>query len=128
MRGPVPGGVGGGRVSAGTQGFPVFTDARGELLAVEGADVGFPIARVFTVRGTDERSPRGGHVAGCRELLVLVAGRVSGTVLGASGRLAFDLTAPGESLHVGPSDLIDYALDADSVLLVLCDRPFEERP
>lgn len=106
--------------------FPVHRDERGELVAVEGADVGFEVKRVFTVRGTDERVPRGGHVTGCHELLVLVTGRVTGAVRGDAGR-AFDLTSPGDSAHLGPTDHVDYTLDAESVLLVLCDRPFGER-
>jgi hypothetical protein len=108
--------------------FPVHADPRGELLAVEGADVGFPVARVFTVRGSAERLPRGGHTADCRELLVLVSGRAQGTVLRAGSQVAFDLASPGDAFRVAPSDFIDYTLDADSVLLVLCDRPFEARP
>lgn len=121
--------MGGARVSADAEGFPVHTDARGELLAVEGADVGFRIERVFTVRGTAEKLPRGGHTPACRELLVLVAGAVSGTVHRESGELVdFDLTLTGESVRIAPRDLIRYTLDTDSVLLVLCDRPFEESP
>lgn len=108
--------------------FPVHTDGRGSLLVVEGADVGFPVRRVFTVTGTAQRHPRGGHAADCRELLVLVAGRVDGTVRDTHGERAFELATAGDSLLVSPDDYIDYRLDADSVLLVLCDRPFEERP
>ncbi len=107
--------------------FPVHVDERGSLLAVEGVDVGFPVRRVFTVRGTAERLPRGGHTADCRELLVLVSGRVDGTVRDTKGERAFRLEVAGDSLHLDPTDSIDYALDAESVLLVLCDRPFEDR-
>lgn len=106
--------------------FPVHTDARGTLVAVEGADVGFPIQRVFVVRGTEPSLPRGGHAPRCRELLVLVSGRVTGSVRNADGEVAFDLTAAGQSVRVEPTDLVDYALDAVSVLLVLCDRPYGE--
>lgn len=115
-------------MSAAAERFPVHTDARGDLLAVEGADVGFPVARVFTVRGGAERLPRGGHTADCREVLVLVSGRAHGTVLRAGSRLTFDLASPGEAFRVVPTDFIDYELDAGSVLLVLCDQPFEARP
>lgn len=104
--------------------FPVHTDRRGTLLAVEGADVGFPVKRVFTVRGTAEQAPRGGHAPGCHELLVLVSGRVTGSVRRAGTEVAFDLSATGESVRVSPTDLVAYALDADSVLLVLCDQPY----
>ena len=105
--------------------FPVHTDARGTLIAVEGADVGFPIQRVFVVRGTDPSLPRGGHTPRCRELLVLVSGRVTGSVRNAGGEVAFDLTAAGQSVRVDPTDFVDYALDAASVLLVVSDQPYE---
>ena len=119
--------MGGTLVSAEPDVFPVHTDARGTLLAVEGADVGFPVQRVFTVQGNAERLPRGGHEARCRELLVLVRGRVTGCVRGQGGDVVFDLATVGESFQVRPTDFIDYSLDADSVLLVLCDQPYEER-
>lgn len=119
--------MGGTLVSAQSTVFPVHTDARGTLLAVEGADVGFPVQRVFTVQGNAEGLPRGGHQAGCRELLVLVRGRVTGSVRGQGRDVVFDLATAGDSFQVGPTDFIDYSLDADSVLLVLCDRPYGER-
>ena len=53
-------------------------DDRGELVVMEGRDVGFDVARVFTVTGADGGGARGGHRATCIELLVLVAGRVVG--------------------------------------------------
>ena len=108
--------------------FPVHTDARGTLIAVEGADVGFPIQRVFVVRGTEPSLPRGGHAPECRELLVLVSGRVTGSVRNAGGEVAFDLTAAGQSVRVDPTDFVDYALDAASVLLVVCDQPYGATP
>lgn len=106
--------------------FPVHVDPRGMLIAVEGADVGFSVQRVFVVRGADPSLPRGGHAPGCRELLVLVSGRVTGSVHSVGVVVPFDLTAAGESVRVDPTDLVDYVLDADSVLLVLCDRPYGE--
>ena len=122
----VPGGMGGAHVRATADGFPVHTDGRGTLLAVEGTDVGFPIQRVFTVTGTVHAVPRGGHAPRCRELLVLVVGRATGTVQRARGEVAFDLTSTGHSVRVDPDEVVAYTLDADSVLLVLCDRPYEE--
>jgi hypothetical protein len=106
--------------------FPVHIDPRGMLIAVEGADVGFPVQRVFVVRGADPSLPRGGHAPGCRELLVLVAGRVTGSVRSADREVAFELTAAGQSVRIDPTDLLDYVLDADSVLLVVCDSPYGE--
>jgi len=108
--------------------FPVHTDPRGTLVAVEGDDVGFPIQRVFVVRGTEPSLPRGGHAPQCRELLVLVSGRVTGSVRNAAGEVAFELTDAGQSVRVDPTDFVDYTLDAASVLLVVCDQPYEATP
>lgn len=104
--------------------FPVHRDARGELVAVEGAEVDFPIARVFTVRGTSERLPRGGHTADCHEVLVLVSGTAEGTI----GEDAFSLESVGDSVKVRPGERIDFRLDEHSVLLAVCDQPFRDRP
>ena len=108
--------------------FPVHLDPRGMLIAVEGADVGFPIQRVFVVRGTEPSLRRGGHAPQCRELLVLVSGRVTGSIRSTGGEVAFDLTAAGQSVRVEPTDFVDYALDAASVLLVVCDQPYGATP
>lgn len=106
--------------------FPVHRDARGELVVMERTDVGFDVARVFTVTGTDGGGPRGGHRAPCLELLVLVAGRVVVT-LGRDGAPddEHDLRHPGESVTIGPGTYVDYELDgARSVIVVLCDAPY----
>ncbi len=44
---------------------------------------------------------------------MLVTGLVDGTVRGIEGERAFELSAAGDSLLVGPSDFVDYRLDAD---------------
>ncbi len=106
--------------------FPTFRDDRGELVVMEGEDVGFDVARVFTVTGVDGGGPRGGHHASCIELLVLVAGRVVVT-LGHDGApdSVHDLSRPGEALTIHPGTHVDYRLDgAHSVIVVLCDAPY----
>lgn len=106
--------------------FPVHRDARGELVAIEGTDVGFEVARVFTVTGADGGGPRGGHRATCSELIVLVVGRVVVT-LGRDGApdVAHDLRRPGASVTIDRGTHVDYELDdARSVIVVLCDAPY----
>lgn len=108
------------------QTFPVHRDHRGELLVVEGTDVGFDVARVFTVTGADGGGARGGHRATCTELLVLVAGRVVVT-LGHDGApdAVHDLHQPGASVTIVEGTHVDYELDgAHSVIVVLCDAPY----
>ena len=108
------------------QDFPVHRDARGELVVMERTDIGFDVARVFTVTGTDGGGPRGGHRATCLELLVLVAGRVVVT-LGRDGAPddEHDLRHPGASVTIDRGTHVDYELDGTgSVIVVLCDAPY----
>lgn len=108
--------------------FPLNSDARGDLVAIEGADVGFAIKRVFTVTGAVGGSTRGGHFAECHELIVLVSGRAQLRVRRSQQVTTHDLSQPGEGVHIGPDDFIDYDLAGrDSVVMVLCDAPYEER-
>ena len=106
--------------------FPVHRDDRGELVVMEGRDVGFDVARVFTVTGADGGGARGGHRATCIELLVLVVGRVVVT-LGRDGGpdAVHDLRQPGASVTIAEGTHVDYQLDgAHSVVVVLCDAPY----
>jgi hypothetical protein len=106
--------------------FPVHRDDRGELLVVEGDDLGFPVRRVFTVVGRTGGGPRGGHRATCTELLVLVCGAATVT-LGRSGTtdVVHVLEKPGDSVTIASGDHVDYQLDGThSIVVVLCDEPY----
>ena len=109
--------------------FPVHRDPRGELVVVEGEDVGFAVRRVFTVSGLDGGGTRGGHLAGCTELLVLVTGSAAIRVRRAGEtERSWLLDAPGQSVTIREKDHVEYDLGgAGSVLLVLCDAPYEAR-
>lgn len=107
--------------------FPVHRDERGELVVVEGGDLDFAVRRVFTVAGVDGGGTRGGHRARCTELLVLVTGSAAVRVR-RPGRdeTSHRLDTPGQSVTVGAADHVAYDLGgAGSVLLVLCDAPYE---
>ena len=107
-----------------TRRFAAHRDERGELVVVEGADLDFPVRRVFTVTGTDGGGPRGGHRADCTEVVVLVTGSVALQV-GADDHV---LSTPGDSVTITAGDRVDYQLDgARSVIVVLCDEPFGGR-
>jgi hypothetical protein len=109
--------------------FPAHRDERGELVVVEGADLDFPVRRVFTVTGADGGGPRGGHRAECTELVVLVAGSATLALGTPRGTEHHELTTPGESVTITAGDHVDYQLDGSrSVVLVLCDEPFGARP
>lgn len=108
--------------------FPVHRDERGELVVVEGADLDFPVRRVFTVTGADGGAPRGGHRADCTELVVLVTGSVTLTIGTDHEPRGHALTTPGDSVTITAGDHVDYRLDGlHSSIVVLCDEPYAER-
>jgi len=110
--------------------FPVHRDDRGELVVVEGDGLGFDIRRVFTVSGTDGGGARGGHVAGCTELVVLVTGSAHVRVRRPGQPPTHHLLdEPGRAVTLRPEDHVEYDLDgAGSVIVVLCDEPYRSRP
>lgn len=110
--------------------FPLHSDSRGDLVVVEGSDVGFDVRRVFTVSGVQGGSTRGGHRPGCRELIVLASGSADVSVDRADGDATrHQLVEPGQGVHVWPSDRLTYDLHgSESVIMVLCDAPYEVVP
>jgi mannose-6-phosphate isomerase-like protein (cupin superfamily) len=106
--------------------FPVHRDDRGSLVAVEGGELDFDVARVFTVTGADGGGPRGGHRATCIELLVLVTGRAVVTLDSDDEPVSVhELTEPGSSVTIDRGSHVDYELDGSrSVIVVLCDEPY----
>lgn len=106
----------------------VHDDERGRLVAVEFASLGFAAARCFVVRGPEQPAVRGGHVAGCREVIVLVEGTVR-VRLSRDGLATLDRTleAAGEHVVVAPEDVVDYELLTPyATVVVLADRAFDE--
>ena len=106
----------------------VFDDARGSLLPVELADVGFPVARVFVVSGALGGSRRGGHEVPCHELVVLVAGRAEVQVRAEPDAPpeSVILDRPGAAMELCPGETMSYCLaDERSSVLVLADAPYD---
>ena len=105
-----------------------FVDERGTLVPIELDGVGFGVRRVFAVAGSRTTTHRGDHALTCRELVVLVAGRVTVEVGEAEdGPFSrHELTEPGRSVAAGPAGWLRYTLHGDrSVVLVLADAPYE---
>ncbi len=107
--------------------FPFFGDARGTLVPIELDDVPFEVRRIFTVAGVAGGSVRGNHRSGCRELIVLVAGRVR-LEIGTDPDVLTPATlvTPGQTVDVPAGSFVRYALrDEQSVILVLADAAYE---
>lgn len=110
--------------------LPAWSDDRGTLVPVELTDLDLDVRRVFTVTGRAGGVRRGDHRLTCREVIVLAGGRAEvETGPGPAG--PFDrrvLTEPGEYLDVPGGTWLRYSLaDAASALLVLAERPYEQR-
>jgi hypothetical protein len=108
--------------------FPLIHDTRGNLLPVEFSEIPFLPARIFIVGDSPGRVERGGHFAGCTQLIVLVSGK-------ATFRLGFDgesletllLQSPGDAVLLNAEDYVRYHLEgADSRIVVLTDKPYKE--
>lgn len=109
--------------------FPSFVDERGSLLAVEFADVPFDVRRVFVVRGTSSRLPRGDHDVPCHELVVLLSGAARFEVVSPGGTECTSLEAVGERLLLRPGHRVSYVLDGpESAIMVLASAAYEEGP
>jgi hypothetical protein len=111
-----------------TSTLPRHADASGALVVAEGErDLPFRIARVFTVRA-EEGVERGRHAhRRCAQFLIAVGGLIEVHCDDGRARRVFTLDRGDQGLLVPP---LVWASErfraAGSVLLVLCDRPYEE--
>jgi dTDP-4-dehydrorhamnose 3,5-epimerase-like enzyme len=99
----------------------------GQLIVMQGmAEVPFALARVFIVRAADGAT-RGRHAHRlCSQLLVCVSGAVEVVCDDASRTSSFVLDSPKRGLLVPPTIWAQQNYrQAQSVLMVLCDRPYE---
>lgn len=106
--------------------LPVFQDERGTLVAAEFEQLPLTVRRMFVVTGTARGSTRGNHPVPCRELLILISGRVTVELGADEHSLApgIVLDSPGEALSVPKGEFIRYHLaDGQSTLAVLADEP-----
>ncbi len=106
----------------------VIAEQNGTLLVAEsGRDVPFAFPRVFAVTA-DAGAVRGRHAhRACSQFLVAATGKVE--VLCDDGRAtrAFALDRPDRGLLLPPGIWATLAFHVPhTVLLVLCDRPFDE--
>jgi hypothetical protein len=106
----------------------VIRDPRGELAIAEFRDlVPFPVVRLFYVRDVPAGSIRGqhGHYR-CRQYMICLSGLIQIALDDGPQQRTLDLTA-GQAILIEPGILAAETYQyADSILLVLCDRPYEK--
>ena len=107
--------------------FPKYSDVNGVLCVFEsGRHVPFEIRRVFTV-SAKAGDTRGDHAhKKCTQLLVCVSGKIRVTCDNGSTVIEHYLDNKGLGLLIPPGIWAKEEYVHDAVLMVLCDRGYEE--
>lgn len=107
--------------------LPQFREPRGVLVPVEFLQyVPFEVKRMFWVANVPPGGVRGGHAHRlCHQFAICISGRVAIEAFDGRMKQTIELT-PGQAVHIKPGILTrERFIEADSILSVLCDRPYE---
>jgi hypothetical protein len=108
--------------------IPVFDDERGRLIPIEFAQLPFVPQRCFVVTAPGRAADRGGHRAGCRQVLLLLNGSVQIRLKSDDDVTEHRLANPGASVLIEADTFIDYRLETpDTQVLVLAEEPYLAR-
>jgi dTDP-4-dehydrorhamnose 3,5-epimerase-like enzyme len=107
--------------------LPKHLDGDGILVVAEAEKVPFQIQRMFTV-AAPARTKRGNHAHRlCSQFMLCVTGAVDVTYDNGKERKMFVLDRGELALLVPPGIWVEIEIKQNqSVLIVLCDRPYEE--
>ncbi len=107
--------------------LPYLKENNGDLVIVEGEIIPFSIKRVFNVR-QQKGDIRGRHAhRHCSQLLICTNGSVEVKCDNSSTTEIYVLDKPNIGLFIAPGIWADQKyLENNTILTVLCDRPFEE--
>jgi len=108
--------------------FPEHANASGELIVLERAGgLPFDVQRSFIVKGRPN-VVRGKHAhKACSQLMICVSGAIDVTCDDGSKQADYALRNTNDGLLVPPGIWSQQTyLEDDTILLVLCDRPYEE--
>lgn len=106
------------------QRFQDYSDARGVLVPIESFP--FPVVRIFYIHDIPVGVERGGHGhKRCQQFLICQSGAMKFTASDGASERAFELTrGEGVLLPVGIYSTMT-STKPGTVLLTLCDRPYE---
>ena len=107
--------------------LPYLKENNGDLVVVEGEIIPFSIKRVFNVR-QQKGDIRGRHAhRHCSQLLICTNGAVEVKCDDSRTTEIYVLDKPNLGLFIPPGIWADQKyIENNTILTVLCDRPFEE--
>ena len=107
--------------------LPYVKENNGDLVVVEGEIIPFSIKRVFNVR-QQKGDIRGKHAhRHCSQLLICTNGAVEVKCDDSRTTKIYILDKPNLGLFIPPGIWADQKyIENNTILTVLCDRPFEE--
>ena len=107
--------------------LPYLKENNGDLVVVEGEIIPFSIKRVFNVR-QQKGDIRGRHAhRHCSQLLICTNGAVEVKCDDSRTTEIYVLDKPNFGLFIPPGIWADQKyIENNTILTVLCDRPFEE--
>lgn len=108
--------------------FPMFVAPNGNLAVYEkGKEITFDIERIFTVTG-HKGDRRGSHAhKKCTQLLICVAGKIRVTCDNGTDLTEYILSDVNQGLEIPAGVWAEQEyIENHSVLVVLCDRVYEE--
>ena len=107
--------------------LPYLKENNGDLVVVEGEIIPFSIKRVFNVR-QQKGDIRGRHAhRHCSQLLICTNGAVEVKCDDSSTNEVYVLDKPNFGLLIAPGIWTEQKyIKNNTILTVLCDRPFEE--
>jgi len=110
--------------------FPKMIDEenQGVLHVFESDKIPFPIKRIFTVVNASAKSKRGEHAhKACNQLLICLSGEIELFCDDGKNKETFLLESDGDSIGVPSGVWAEQTYNTNnSVLLVICDKPFSE--
>ena len=107
--------------------LPYLKENNGDLVVIEGEIIPFSIKRVFNVR-QQKGDIRGRHAhRHCSQLLICTNGAVEVKCDDSKKTEIYVLDKPNFGLFIPPGIWADQKyIENNTILTVLCDRPFEE--
>ena len=105
-----------------------FKDFRGTLGVLDFNELPFTPKRIYWVTDSPEKTTRGAHAHKLlNQVFLVLSGSVTIDIFKGSEKQSFNLIAEGPILMLEPGYWRDIKLlTPDSLILVLCDREYEE--